>query len=67
MKKEIAKSKHHNPRQRGASLVECALLVALISVGSIVAVRNLGNKINDSLALSQSQLEAGNGQMPSER
>ena len=41
-----------NKEERGASLVEYALLVALIAVVCIVAIRVLGNKASQSFSRS---------------
>lgn len=35
--------------ERGASLVEYALLASLIAIISIIAVRNFGNKVSDKM------------------
>lgn len=48
-----------NPvRERGASLVEYALVVGLIAVVALVAVGLLGGSVSDSLGTSASALEA---------
>ena len=42
--------------ERGASLVEYALLVALIAIVCIVAVRTLGNTISNQFTRMNTQL-----------
>ena len=48
--------KAHAKSDRGASLVEYALLVALIAVVCIVAVRILGQKANSSFSTTGSAI-----------
>jgi Flp pilus assembly pilin Flp len=45
-----------NKRERGASLVEYALLVALIAVIAIVAVRAVGSKVSTRFSTINSNL-----------
>ena len=42
--------------EKGASLVEYALLVALIAIAAIVAVRSLGSKISSQFSVIGGQL-----------
>ena len=42
--------------EKGASLVEYALLVALIAVACIVAIRALGSKISQQFSATAAQL-----------
>lgn len=46
----------HSSRDAGASLIEYALLVALIAVAAIVAVRLFGGSVGGSLSRSGSEL-----------
>ncbi len=48
--------KAHMSEERGASLVEYALLVALIAVVCIVAVTTLGGQVNNSFDTITTQL-----------
>ncbi len=48
--------KAHMDEERGASLVEYALLVALIAVVCIVAVTTLGGQVNNSFDTITTQL-----------
>lgn len=41
-------------KQRGASLVEYALLIALIAVLAIVAIRALGMKVSEQFSITTS-------------
>lgn len=43
-------------KERGASLVEYALLVSLIAVACIVAVRTLGSKVSQQFSGIASQI-----------
>lgn len=47
--------------ERGASLVEYALLVALIAVVCVVALRFLGNSTNDTLSDVSSDIDEDSG------
>lgn len=47
---------HSEENQRGASLVEYALLVALIAVVAIAAVRTLGNTVSQQFSAVSSRL-----------
>jgi Flp pilus assembly pilin Flp len=53
----ILKVSRSSYRQRGATLVEYALLVALISIVSIVAVRTLGRNARWSSTYASCQLD----------
>jgi pilus assembly protein Flp/PilA len=48
--------------ERGASLVEYALLVALIAVVCIIAVQTLGGAANDSFTQVGNEIDATNNQ-----
>jgi len=45
--------------EKGASLVEYALLVALIAIIAIVAIRTLGNSISGQFSTLASQISGG--------
>ena len=45
-----------NENEKGASLVEYALLVALIAVACIVAMRALGSKISQQFSATAEQI-----------
>lgn len=45
--------------EKGASLVEYALLVALIAIVAIVAIRTLGNSISSQFSSLASQVSGG--------
>ena len=45
-------------KERGASMVEYALLVALIAVISIVAIRTVGQQVSSNFSSIQSELSA---------
>lgn len=45
-----------NNKQKGASLVEYALLIALIAVIAIVAIRGLGTRVSANLSTVTSEL-----------
>lgn len=45
MNEKVARKLPRNNRERGASLVEYSLLVALIAMVAIVAVRNFGKVV----------------------
>ena len=47
-------------KQKGASLVEYALLVALIAVIAIVAIRGLGQQVSSSFSGIQSGMASAN-------
>ena len=47
-------------KQKGASLVEYALLIALIAVIAIVAMRGLGQRVSASFSEISSQLSSTN-------
>ncbi len=47
-------------KQKGASLVEYALLIALIAVIAIVAMRGLGTRVSASFSEISSQLSSTN-------
>ncbi|MGB6057214.1 MAG: Flp family type IVb pilin [Microthrixaceae bacterium] len=46
--------------ERGASLVEYALLVALIAVVLTIAIGSLGDAVNDSFSGSAGKIDAAN-------
>jgi Flp pilus assembly pilin Flp len=48
--------KAREEKQKGASLVEYALLVALIAVIAIVAIRVVGSKVSQQFSAVSSQL-----------
>ena len=52
MNQEVINSK----RERGASMVEYALLVALIAVIAIVAIRTLGTNISTQFSTTATQI-----------
>ena len=45
-----------NTQNKGASLVEYALLVALIAIVAIIAVRGLGEKVSTQFSTVSSQI-----------
>jgi pilus assembly protein Flp/PilA len=47
-------------KERGASMVEYALLVALIAVISIVAIRTVGQQVSENFSEIQSELSSAN-------
>ena len=47
-------------KQKGASLVEYALLIALIAVIAIVAMRGLGQRVSSSFSEISSGLSSAN-------
>ena len=49
-------SEEESRKEKGASLVEYALLVALIAVACIVAIRALGSKISQQFSYTGAQL-----------
>ncbi|MFP5256579.1 MAG: Flp family type IVb pilin [Acidimicrobiia bacterium] len=46
--------------ERGASLVEYALLVALIAIVCIIAIQFLGDEASESFSTTGSSMNAGN-------
>ena len=50
------KNKNNAKNQKGASLVEYALLVSLIALVAIVGVRALGSAVNTQLSSQATQL-----------
>lgn len=64
MKNTSSKSKRRCTSECGASLVECALLVALISVATIVAVKTLGLSVSEKFENIGIELEAAHGSIP---
>ena len=52
---------HPNSDERGASLVEYALLLALIAVACIVAVSLLGTNLNHNISRDASSVAATPG------
>ena len=53
---QVEQVKSGNKAEKGASLVEYALLVALIAIIAIVAVRTLGNTISQQFSSVSGQL-----------
>jgi Flp pilus assembly pilin Flp len=47
-------------KERGASMVEYALLVALIAIIAIVAVRTVGQQVSENFSQIQSELARAN-------
>ncbi|MGI6680744.1 MAG: Flp family type IVb pilin [Bdellovibrionota bacterium] len=45
-------------KQKGASMVEYALVVALIAIAAVVAIRGLGNQIKTNFEDVESTLES---------
>lgn len=54
--KVMEQKQNNKKKQKGASLVEYALLAALIAVLCIIALRALGNKISAQFCAIASQL-----------
>lgn len=52
----IVEDEETKKKEKGASLVEYALLVALIAVACIVAIRALGSKISQQFSYTAAQL-----------
>jgi len=50
--------------EEGATMVEYALMLALIAIVCILVVTALGQKAGETFDNAQSQLPAGNGQVP---
>lgn len=48
--KDLNKTEAQSKKQKGASLVEYALLVALIAVVCIVAIRAVGDRVSASFS-----------------
>ena len=53
---QVQKVESNNKKQKGASLVEYALLVALIAVVAIAAVTALGTKVSQKFSQTTSAL-----------
>ena len=49
---------HRSVRERGAAMVEYALLVALIAIVAIAAIRLLGAAVSDSIECSARNIAA---------
>jgi pilus assembly protein Flp/PilA len=56
MNDHIEVQQAENDRERGASLVEYALLLALIAIVCIVAVTTLGSNLSDSFDSSNDSI-----------
>jgi pilus assembly protein Flp/PilA len=54
--KQVTTISNNKKKQKGASLVEYALLAALIAVLCIIAMRALGNKVSTQFSAIASQL-----------
>jgi Flp pilus assembly pilin Flp len=52
----VAKSVKKKGNSKGASLVEYALLVALIAVLCIVAIRTIGQKVSQNFSVTASTI-----------
>jgi pilus assembly protein Flp/PilA len=50
--------------EEGATMVEYALMLALIAIVAILVVTALGNKVAQTFDNAQTQLPAGGGQYP---
>ena len=59
---EKIKSLWHD--EEGATMVEYALMLALIAIVCILVVTALGNKAGETFDNAQTQLPAGGGQYP---
>jgi Flp pilus assembly pilin Flp len=57
MKKHLQKLVRRIKRQSGQSLVEYALILALISVVAILVLRGIGNSVNNKLTNINSNLQ----------
>jgi len=49
--------------EEGATMVEYALMLALIAIVCILVITALGTKVGESFDNAQTQLPAGNGQV----
>lgn len=58
-KVEVVQKNVEEKKQKGATLVEYALLVAVIAVGAIVAMNILKNGISSSFSTTATQLNTG--------
>jgi pilus assembly protein Flp/PilA len=56
--KDLNKTEAQSKKQKGASLVEYALLVALIAVVCIVAIRVVGQKVSGQFSNVSSQISS---------
>lgn len=52
----VVEQEQHFEEERGASMVEYALLVALIAVIAIIAVRTVGQQVSSNFSGIQSEL-----------
>ncbi|HXI85594.1 MAG TPA: Flp family type IVb pilin [Verrucomicrobiae bacterium] len=50
MKRRLQRLAHVGRKQSGQSLVEYALILALIAVVAILVLQGLGNKVNNTLS-----------------
>ncbi len=57
MKKHLQKLVRRIKRQSGQSLVEYALILALISVVAILVLRGIGNSVNNKLTNINANLQ----------
>lgn len=53
---KVEQVKNGNKTEKGASLVEYALLVALIAIIAIMAIRTLGNTISNQFSSLSNQI-----------
>jgi Flp pilus assembly pilin Flp len=58
-KVEIVQKNVEKKKEKGASLVEYALLIAVIAVGAIAAMQLLRNGISSSFSTTVTQLNTG--------
>jgi Flp pilus assembly pilin Flp len=56
--KELCLEDSLNEEQKGASMVEYALLVALIAIIAIVALRTVGQQVSDTFSGIASDIDA---------
>ncbi len=57
----LQKAMSVNKSEKGASLVEYALLVALIAIIAIVAIRTLGDTISQQFSALSDQIDGSGG------
>jgi pilus assembly protein Flp/PilA len=57
---EIEQQEQEREEERGASMVEYALLVALIAVIAIIAVRTVGQQVSENFSDIQKELAQAN-------
>jgi len=58
-KVEIVQKNVEKKKEKGASLVEYALLIAVVAVGAIAAMQLLRNGISSSFSVTVTQLATG--------